>query len=566
MNGIKFGQQRENISRLLKDWQAHVDAEDVDGNLKDRLHAAASSACDVLETDAKYRVSLLGEFSAGKSSLIMALTETEVATGAGVTTTEAKSFKWKGVTLVDTPGVQAEKSETDHDEITRNSTLDADLILFVMTNELFNQRLADYFHFVAGPGPNELNLADKMLVIVNKMDRESNEDETIISEVENAISPLRVRVHLAAVDYYLKSQKFHGDRHERLVQRSRMRELIAAIDEFIEERGEMGRLTRPLQLFEDALEEQRGGFLGDNENAQQKLELNRRQKRTVHDADRELTTLEMQWTTELRSIVLSRTTQTLDEVSNAKTREELEELFQSVVQAIEPEIDTHFVNITNGLQDWVRDFQEKIEELDMSELGKKIRDLKAPTGASSEFDDPLTRGFDFVAAGRTILGQGIGPLLEEASKDPKNIKKVVEACKKMFDIKFNPWGKTKLINRLTKGARTGNKALGPIMAAVDFYLEYRNEKARDAQERHLAKTRLSMQRQFLNMAEAYVKVLRNHLSEIRMRTTDKMLNQLDEQAAAIITTGAKEKNIADLASEFIRRSRSLRNEISTSED
>ena len=114
------------------------------------------------------------------------------------------------MTFVDTPGVQAEKSETDHDEIARNSTLDADLILFVMTNELFNQRLADYFHFVAGP--NELNLADKMLLIVNKMDRESNEDETIISEVENAISPLRVRVHLAAIEYYLKSQKFHGDR------------------------------------------------------------------------------------------------------------------------------------------------------------------------------------------------------------------------------------------------------------------------------------------------------------------------------------------------------------------
>ena len=492
MNGIKFGQQRENISRLLKDWQAHVDAEDIDGNLKDRLHAAASSACDVLETDAKYRVSLLGEFSAGKSSLIMALTGAEVATGAGVTTTEVKPFKWKGVTLVDTPGVQAEKSETDQDEIARNSTLDADLILFVMTNELFNQRLADYFHFVAGP--DGLNLADKILVIVNKMDRESNEDERIISEVENAISPLRVRVHLAAVDYYLKSQKFHGDRHERLVQRSRMRELIDAIGEFIEERGEMGRLTRPLQLFEDTLEEQRGGLLGDNESAQQKWELNRRQKHTVRDADRELTTLEMQWTTELRSIVLSRTTQTLDEVSNAKTREELEELFQSAVQAIEPEIDTHFVNITNGLQDWVRDFQEKIEELDMSELGKKIRDFKAPTGSSSEFDDPLTRGFDFVAAGRTILGQGVAPLLEKASKDPKNIKKVVEACKKMFDIKFNPWGKTKLINRLTKGARTGNKALGPIMAAMDFYLEYRKEKARDAQERHLAKTRLSMQR------------------------------------------------------------------------
>ena len=37
MNGIKFGQQRENISTLLKDWETRVDAEEVDGKLKDRL-------------------------------------------------------------------------------------------------------------------------------------------------------------------------------------------------------------------------------------------------------------------------------------------------------------------------------------------------------------------------------------------------------------------------------------------------------------------------------------------------------------------------------------------------
>ena len=566
MNGIKFGQQREKIDVLLKDWQVRVDEKDIDGDLKDRFRAAASGAFDRLETDAKYRVSLLGEFSAGKSSLIMALTGAQVATGAGVTTKEAQTFEWKGkgVTFVDTPGVQAEASETDHDEIARKSTLDADLILFVLTNELFNQRLADYFHFVAGP--DDLGLADKMLVIVNKMDREDNEDEVIISEVENAIKPLSPSVHLAAVDLYLKSQKVDGDTKERFVDLSRMRELVDAIDRFIEERGEMGRLTRPLQLFEEELEKERDRLLGDsgdNGNARQELELNRRQKRMVDEADQALTSLEMQWAMELRRIVLSRTTETLDAVPGVKTEEELKELFQNAVQATEPEIDNYFVKIADDLQNWVRELQGKIEELDMSELGKKIRGLRAAAGASVEFDGLPTRGFDFVSGGRKILDQGIRPLLDNASKNPNEVKNLVKNLAKISGKKFKPWGATKLGKEGAKWAGRGGKALGPLMVAMDFYIEYRNEKDRDERERHLAKTRLSMQREFMKSADDQVKTLRTALSGIRMDTIHEMSHHLEEQAAAITADEAKEKDIADLASEFIRRSRSLRNEIST---
>ena len=566
MNGIKFGQQREKIDVLLKDWQVRVDEKDMDGDLKDMFRAAASGAFDRLETDAKYRVSLLGEFSAGKSSLIMALTGAQVATGAGVTTKEAQTFEWKGkgVTFVDTPGVQAEASETDHDEIARKSTLDADLILFVLTNELFNQRLADYFHFVAGP--DDLGLADKMLVIVNKMDREDNEDEVIISEVENAIKPLSPSVHLAAVDLYLKSQKVDGNTRERFVDLSRIRELVAAIDGFIEERGEMGRLTRPLQLFEEDLEKERDRLLGDsgdNGNARQELELNRRQKRMVDEAGQSLTSLEMQWAMELRRIVLSRTTETLDAVQSVKTEEELKELFQNAVHATDPEIDTYFVKIADDLQNWVRELQEKIEELDMSELGKKIRSLRAEAGVSVKFDGLPTRGFDFVAGGRKILDQGIRPLLDNASKNPNEVKNLVKNLAKISGKKFKPWGATNLSREGAKWAGRGGKALGPLMVAVDFYIEYRNERAHDERERHLAKTRLSMQREFLKSADDQVKTLRTALSGIRMDTIHEMSRRLEEQAAAITADEAKEKDTADLASEFIRRSRSLRNEIST---
>ena len=562
MNGIKFGQQREATRKLLEDWQKQVDAEQIDADLKGTLRAAADGAFEVFETEAKYRVSLLGEFSAGKSSLIMALTGAEVDTSPGPTTKEAKEFKWKGVTLVDTPGIQAEADDnTDHDEIAHASTVNADLILFILTNELFNDRLVTHFHFVAGP--DGLGLADKMLVIVNKMDREDKKDrdEEIISEVENAIKPLHLPVHLAAVDSYLKSQKSDGRRKERLVKNSRIPELVAEIDEFIKDRGELGRLTRPLQLFEDALEEQRDSLLGDDESVRQEMENNRRQKSIVYEADRQLTSHESEWVTELRRIALSRTTETLNFVADAKTSEELEGQFQTAVQAIEPEIDTHLVSIVNTLQGWARDFQDKIEDLDTSELGKNIRILRAKEGRSGEFEDPLTQGFDFVKAGKKVLEEGLGSVLDNISENPKPLIKLVGRFKK-----FGPWGKIKLGQKAAATAGKAGKALGPLAAAIDFYVEYRDEKKRDEKERQLAKIRLSMQREFQNMADWHVEELRKELDSIRKDTIHKMLHQLEEQAMKIAADEAKEKGVADLASEFIGKSRSLRNEISAAGD
>ena len=132
--------------------------------------------------------------------------------------------------------------------------------------------------------------------------------------------------------------------------------------------------------------------------------------------------------------------------------------------------------------------------------------------------------------------------------------------------KFGPWGKIKLGQKTAATAGKASKALGPLAAAVDFYVEYRDEKNRDEKERQLAKIRLSMQREFQNMADWHVEELRKELDSIRKDTVHKMLHQLEEQAAKIAADEAKEKGVADLASEFIGRSRSLRNEISAAGD
>ena len=59
-----------------------------------------------------------GQYSAGKSTIVKALTDREdIATGAGITTEKTHIYDWDGVKVVDTPGVHTEL-RPDHDEIT----------------------------------------------------------------------------------------------------------------------------------------------------------------------------------------------------------------------------------------------------------------------------------------------------------------------------------------------------------------------------------------------------------------------------------------------------------------
>ena len=283
--------------------------------------------------------------------------------------------------------------------------------------------------------------------------------------------------------------------------------------------------------------------------------------RIVSEANKQLTSHESEWVTGLRRIALSPTAELLESVKDAKTKEELEELFQGVVQAITPDIDGHFTNIGNTLSEWAKNLQDNIEELDTIELGENIRIPRVPEPRSGNIEEPRTQGYDFVKASRKILGDGLGLLLGQASDNTKPLIKLVGRFKK-----FGPWGKIRLGTKLKKVTGRAGKVAGPLMVVLDLIIEYRDEKIHDEKERQLAKKRLSMRREVQNMADWHVEEFRKTLDSIRKDTIHKMLHQLEEQAAAIIADEAKEKGAADLASRFIIRSRSLRNEISAEGD
>ncbi len=562
MNGIAFGNFQFETEQLFDAWKEAVDLTGAADEIRLDAHDACTQARNALDADGKLRVSLLGEFSAGKSSLIAALTGADIPIDADVTTEESAEYEWRGVTLVDTPGVQAAVDANDHDAIARKATVNSDLVLFVISNELFNERLANYFHYIAGPAG--LGLADKMAVVVNKMDRENNDDDVIQIEVETVIEPHNsIPVMLTAVRYLLRAKDFTGNKRQRLIRSSRVDQLIAGLDVFIEEREALGRLTRPLQLFEDAVANFRRSLLTDDQSATNQLELLRRNSKIVKTAERELASIEIKWASNIRHEVLSEVSGTISSIGNSQTKEELEELFEQALHTISSNLDPLYIELQNEIRDWIDELERELDELDASPLSDVVKQLGIDTveNFDSPFEDGPSRGFDYAKATKRLLDQGVSGVLEGAAKNPKKVRDVVYSVGSKMGKKFRPWEATKLGKKFAQYAGKGSKVLGPLAAGLDFYMEYREEKEKDERERHLAKTRLAMQRQFRELADSQVEAMRTVIAELQIHTTRKMLSEIEEQASEIANRDTKNREFAKMESSFILRSRNLHERI-----
>ena len=74
-------------------------------------------------------VAFIGQYNAGKSTTISALTERDdIAIDADIATSETTEYDWNGIKLIDTPGLWTERKK--HDQITYDALRQADLLIF----------------------------------------------------------------------------------------------------------------------------------------------------------------------------------------------------------------------------------------------------------------------------------------------------------------------------------------------------------------------------------------------------------------------------------------------------
>ena len=209
----------------------------------------------------RVRIVFAGQYSAGKSSIIKMLTGDEsVATGAEITTQEAHVYEWNGLEIVDTPGVHT-TLRPDHDEISYKAIAAADILVFVITNELFDSYMAEHFRRLA----IDKDKAGEMILVVNKMERAAGgnteaQQKVIREALREVLAPYTPeQLHISFIDAqsYLDSLSEREEDPEiadELLARSGYETFIETLNQFVEEKALTSKLTTDLYVLDNELD------------------------------------------------------------------------------------------------------------------------------------------------------------------------------------------------------------------------------------------------------------------------------------------------------------------------
>lgn len=561
MSTIEFARATQQSMQLLYEVErCIVSHPHPDASWNEKLSAARRA----LVEEGQLKLVLTGEFSSGKSSLISALTGQEVAIGAGPTTEQAKLYNWKGLQLVDTPGVQADRELTEHDRIARATTVDADLVLFVLTTELFNDRLAQWFRRLADH--DGLGLAPKMIVIVNKCDQERNDTEIVITEVEKVIVPhQRIPIVLCAAKKYLDAKRMPEALREKFLTQSQMDSLVTEIDKFVRSKGAAGRLTRPLQLAEDVLELAQAAMVDKDSSAARQLELMRRQKRVLERAKEEIETASRKWGAKAKAAVVEQADRVVKILGAESEQADLELCFAQAIEAAQPAIARVHDEAENEFDGVKEKVSDQLEELGRGRLADAVRADHLAVSSAARVEGIGSRPGNRAKHAsflKSVLDKPVKELLQASGKNTKAVHGAVKTvAKKILKLKLRPWQAKNAAKTITQGLGGLAKALPILSAAVEFYANYRSELEQEEKQRHLARARLALHRGLREQGDIEEQALQLTMRQLVDDTIGMVIRELAEAMAETAHQASRNKELAETISELLSQSRKIRERI-----
>lgn len=212
---------------------------------------------NVFDGEKPISIVFVGQYSAGKSSLLKALTKIDdIAIGAGITTQQIHSYNWNDIEIIDTPGIHT-TLRPDHDEIAYQAIENADMLAYVVTQELFDDFIGQNFKKIL----LEKDKADEMILIVNKMADIGNtkENQAIklkdLESITAPYSPTQLRTVFVDAESYLDSLSEPDEEMAmELYERSNYDALVATLNSFVQEKALSSRLTTALYKITNVLQ------------------------------------------------------------------------------------------------------------------------------------------------------------------------------------------------------------------------------------------------------------------------------------------------------------------------
>ena len=531
-----------------------------------------------VDEDKKVRIVFVGQYSAGKSSILSILTGQQLEVGQGVTTGKCHFLDWNGIEVVDTPGIHTQK-RPDHDEITYNAMSEADLIVFVCTAEGFSKGLGAHFRKLLV----EKGKGNEMMLVFNKMEdslygnTKEGQEEFFKCDVEPVISPefTAEDLYVTYIDTYCyqDSLEADGEDKDQLLEMSGYPNLFNNINKFVEKKKVLGKCTTSLYKLEQMLSEALAEFKTGDVCVDGSLNLLNQQRKALVEAKEHIKT-------ESYNIVRRNTQEVRNwgyEIANQLSSSDNEKTVNDRLQEKYKETDSVYGKAAKELEeviqlenDSLQKYAEKLEKSEFAEtlksaIERKIGDIKMSKKTSSKLVSGARQAEE---AGKWLskfatgnkAGTGWNAIFKLGAYSGSDAHQVVLKVGHFFGHKFKPWEAVKTASKIGKFG----KILGVGGALLGVGLQIWDDHQENEAEQQLIAYRSDIRNTFGEAANVIDMRFDEETQTWLEDNLQPKINEIDSQIKEI----EDEQNIKDnefaLYSQLLQRTRMLINEVQNS--
>lgn len=444
-------------------------------------------AKELEESDAREKLSIafVGQYSAGKSTIISALTGNKnIKIEANVSTDTVSEYDWNDITLLDTPGILAGQNES-HDEATKEALRKSDLILYVLTSQLFDDVVFENFIDLA----YNQHLADKMMVIINKMGQEAGEFDELAANYKDSINNIFAErgyegfnfpiAFIDAADYIEGVE----DEDEDYIQLSNFEEFISMLNNFVDERGVIKKqFDTPVRMLQSAVKNLEITQIDPNL-ATFYQQFESRLSHSLSEITRDFTITLNNFQSQAIAEVLS-TSHSIGEVGE----DEWKQIAAQLDNILFGLINTASTNIETVVNENYRRLIEEMEQFSQKDSIVKYREAIDHKLSSPQISIDERTNLENQRNVLNWLAKGGGKIADLApgvkgmfdgisSASGSSLHEIVLKVGHFFGKKFKPWEAVGTASKIAKGAKFGIPILGAVLdIGMQIYQDRQDKK------------------------------------------------------------------------------------------
>lgn len=542
-------------------------------------------------------LAFIGQYNAGKSTIISALTKKrDIPIDADVCTDKVTGYDWEAVhadgqntiRLLDTPGIHA--GYTNHDELTYQTIDKADLLVFVITSELFDDVIGPHFRDLAF----KRDKAREILLVVNKMGMSPGTPEVKRPHLAEVMKPLAVEdfgtVFIDALSYLEGLEETDAKDQQELFDIAGFDRFVKGLNTFVSNRRLMGRLTTPLFLLRSVAQQAEAYLASDMPEERAAIELLGRKRALfyssrarlyetlrglINAAATDITTYGDEVAETIEPGSTEESVQTQHENAQKRVEERCSQLEQGAKSAIEKEL--------QGLD---RQLKELYNGVLAQELRGQVLNTSVHNGDDfGKMDGPKVEWTDSGSTGSTrpadwpVRLQKVGNIAKHLGEYTANWTtgpfaqaaqfgsattargsqghQVIYNVGKFLGVKFKPWGAVNVARHMGNVARVIN-VVGGVLSVI---AQIQEEKQQEKHRRQLRDARDSIRQDYRDAVQAIEVDFWATYEEFSQNFYDGELNAIDASRDELVGPRHTRTEAANLLGQAASEAQTLIQEI-----